>query len=82
VEAARSDGRWEAAYAGARDSLVPQDFQAELDRRPKAAKRFAELSRTNRYAILYRIHDAKRPETRTRRISQIIDMLLAGKTFH
>src|SRR4051794_32426556 len=67
VEAAKADGRWHAAYEGQRRAKVPADLQAELDRSEAAAKFFAELDAANRYAILYRLEEAKRPETRKRR---------------
>jgi uncharacterized protein YdeI (YjbR/CyaY-like superfamily) len=82
VERAKADGRWEAAYDGQRAIEVPPDLQAELDARPQAAAFFAQLSSQNRYAILYRLHDAKRPETRARRLAQFVAMLEAGETIH
>jgi uncharacterized protein YdeI (YjbR/CyaY-like superfamily) len=75
IEAARRDGRWEAAYDSQSSATVPDDLKAELDRRPAAASFFASLDRLNRYAILYRLHSAKRPETRLRRLAQFVDML-------
>src|SRR4051812_40675174 len=62
VERAKADGRWEAAYPSQRNLAVPEDLQAALDADPVAAANFAGLSSQNRYAILYRLHDAKRPE--------------------
>jgi uncharacterized protein YdeI (YjbR/CyaY-like superfamily) len=82
VERAKADGRWQAAYAGQRVSTVPEDLQRELDARPQAKAFFAELSSQNRYAILYRLQDAKRPETRARRLAQFVAMLEAGETIH
>lgn len=82
VERAKADGRWERAYESPRTMVVPEDFQKKLDEHPKARDFFATISNTNRYTILYRIHDAKRPETRARRIEQYITMLLEGKTTH
>jgi uncharacterized protein YdeI (YjbR/CyaY-like superfamily) len=82
VERAKADGRWEAAYAGQRAMAVPDDLQRELDARPQAAAFFAQLSSQNRYAILYRLHDAKRPETRARRLAQFVAMLEAGETIY
>jgi uncharacterized protein YdeI (YjbR/CyaY-like superfamily) len=82
VERAKADGRWEAAYEGQRSIAVPDDLQRELDARPDAKAFFAELSSQNRYAILYRLHDAKRPETRARRLAQFVAMLEAGETIH
>ncbi len=82
VEAAKADGRWERAYDGSRTITVPADLQAELDRNPRAAAFFAGLSAQNRYAILFRVHDAKKPETRARRIEKFIAMLDAGETVY
>jgi uncharacterized protein YdeI (YjbR/CyaY-like superfamily) len=82
VEAARADGRWQAAYAGQRSATVPPDLQAALDEHPIAAGFFATLRGANRYAILYRVQDAKRPETRRRRIERFVAMLERGETLH
>jgi uncharacterized protein YdeI (YjbR/CyaY-like superfamily) len=82
VERAREDGRWEAAYESPRAATVPDDFQAALDANDAASEFFATLSGANRYAILYRIADAKRPETRARRIERYIEMLTEQKTLH
>jgi uncharacterized protein YdeI (YjbR/CyaY-like superfamily) len=82
VEAAKADGRWEAAYGSMATIAVPDDLQAALDANPAARDFFATISRTNRYAVLYRIHDAKRPETRAKRIAMIVEMLAEGRTFH
>ena len=82
VEAARADGRWAAAYAGQRSATVPPDLQAALDANATAAAFFATLRGANRYAILYRVQDAKRPETRARRIARFVEMLARGETLH
>jgi uncharacterized protein YdeI (YjbR/CyaY-like superfamily) len=82
VEAAKADGRWDAAYDGQRTATVPDDLQASLDASPAAAARFATLGSRNRYAILYRVQDAKRPETRARRIAQFVEMLAEGRTLY
>jgi uncharacterized protein YdeI (YjbR/CyaY-like superfamily) len=82
VQAAKADGRWEAAYAPQSRATVPEDFQRELDRHPAAREFFATLRGQNRYAFLYRINDAKRPDTRARRIATFIAMLNEGKTFY
>jgi len=79
VERAKADGRWEAAYEGQKSIGVPDDLQHELDARPKAKAFFAELSSQNRYAILYRLHDAKKPETRARRLEKFVAMLESGE---
>jgi uncharacterized protein YdeI (YjbR/CyaY-like superfamily) len=82
VQRAREDGRWDAAYAGQKAMAVPDDLQRELDARPEAAAFFAGLSSRNRYAILYRLHDAKKPETRARRLATFVEMLESGETLH
>jgi uncharacterized protein YdeI (YjbR/CyaY-like superfamily) len=82
VRRAQADGRWEAAYDGQRRITVPDDLQRELDVRPKAKAFFAELSSQNRYAILYRLQDAKKPETRARRLAKFVAMLEAGETIY
>lgn len=82
IEQAHADGRWDAAYAGQRAATVPDDLQRELDRDPVAAAAFTALDGRNRYSIIYRINDAKRPETRARRITQYLDMLRRGERIH
>lgn len=82
IERAKADGRWDAAYDSPSNMQVPPDLQAELDARPAAAAAFAALNATNRYAILYRLHDAKRPETRARRLAQFVEQLERGETLH
>jgi uncharacterized protein YdeI (YjbR/CyaY-like superfamily) len=82
VEQAKTDGRWEAAYAGQASMQVPEDLRRELDRDPEARRFFDSLKSHNRYAILYRIHDAKRAETRVRRIQKFMEMLRAGEKPH
>jgi len=82
VERAKADGRWAAAYAGQKSSTVPEDLQRELDARPMAKAFFAELSSQNRYAIIYRLHDAKKPETRARRLAKFVAMLEAGEAIY
>jgi uncharacterized protein YdeI (YjbR/CyaY-like superfamily) len=82
VAAAKADGRWEAAYEGQRTAKVPADLQAELDANPKAAAFFAELDGANRYAITYRLAEAKKPETRSRRLAKFVAMLERGEKIH
>jgi uncharacterized protein YdeI (YjbR/CyaY-like superfamily) len=82
VERARADGRWDAAYEGQKRMTVPDDLQRELDSRPGAKAFFAELGSQNRYAILYRLQDAKKPETRARRLAKFVEMLEAGETVY
>ena len=82
VELARADGRWDAAYAGSAAATVPEDLELALRGNKAARSFFATLSSQNRYAILYRIEDAKRPETRARRIARFVEMLARGETIH
>ncbi|HTU87129.1 MAG TPA: YdeI/OmpD-associated family protein [Solirubrobacteraceae bacterium] len=82
VEAARQDGRWDSAYASPRTATVPDDFRRALDENPAAKEFFATLGSTHRYSFLYRIEDAKRPETRARRIREYVAMLAQGHTIH
>jgi uncharacterized protein YdeI (YjbR/CyaY-like superfamily) len=82
IERARADGRWEAAYQGARTATVPEDLAEALAANPAAAAFFATLDGANRYAVLYRVQDAKRPETRARRIASYVAMLADGRKLH
>jgi len=82
IERAKADGRWEAAYSGSKDIEVPDDLIAALNADEAAKSMFASLSATNRYAVLYRIHQAKRPETRARRIEHFVAMLARGETVY
>ena len=82
VEAARADGRWDAAYEGQRTAKVPDDLRRELDRNQAAREFFAGLDSQNRYAILYRLDEAKKPETRERRLRKFVGMLERGETIH
>ena len=82
VEAAKADGRWEAAYAGQRTAEVPADLQRELDENEAAREFFAALDSANRYAILYRLEEAKKPETRERRLRKFVGMLERGEKIH
>lgn len=82
IEAAKEDGRWDAAYASASRAEVPPDLQAALDQHPESAAFFATLTAANRYAILYRIGAVKKPETRARKIADFIDMLKRHETVH
>jgi uncharacterized protein YdeI (YjbR/CyaY-like superfamily) len=82
VEAAKADGRWEAAYEGQRTARVPDDLQRELDASPAAREFFAGLDGANRYAILHRLDEAKKPETRERRLRKFVAMLERGEKIH
>jgi uncharacterized protein YdeI (YjbR/CyaY-like superfamily) len=82
VEAAKADGRWDAAYPGQRAAEVPADLRRELDRNETARSFFDTLDSANRYAILYRLQEAKKPETRERRLRKFIEMLERGEKIH
>jgi uncharacterized protein YdeI (YjbR/CyaY-like superfamily) len=82
IEQAKANGRWESAYAGPSKAEVPPDLAAALRKRPKAAAFFARLNSQNRYAILFRLHTAKRAETRAARLRDFVAMLERGETFH
>ena len=80
VERAKRDGRWDAAYDSPATSTVPEDFQRALDAEPAAREFFESLGNTKRYSFLYRIGDAKRPETRSKRIAEYVELLREGRT--
>ena len=82
IERAQKDGRWNAAYAPQSTAQVPDDLRAALAKNKKAKSFFESLDSTNRYAILHRIHDAKKPETRVARIEKYVTMLIERKTIH
>lgn len=79
---AQGDGRWHAAYDGARSAVVPPDLQAALDARPDARSFFAQLDGTNRYAVLWRVQTAMRAQTRSKRIEALVEMLARGEKIH
>lgn len=82
VDRAKADGRWARAYAGSKTATVPPDLQRELDDDPVAAAAFAALDARNRYAIIWRLNDAKRAETRARRLARFLEMLRSGGRLH
>jgi uncharacterized protein YdeI (YjbR/CyaY-like superfamily) len=82
MELALRDGRWKAAYASQRTIGVPRDLQSALAASSAARKFFKALDSKNRYAILYRLQDAKKPQTRERRLKKFVQMLEAGETLH
>jgi uncharacterized protein YdeI (YjbR/CyaY-like superfamily) len=82
VEAAQADGRWDAAYEGQRTAKVPPDLQRRLDANPAAREFFDALDSANRYAIVYRLDEAKKPETRKRRLEKFVAMLERGEKIH
>lgn len=82
VEAARADGRWDRAYSGYAQMVIPDDFLQALAKNPRAKKFFAGLDRRNHYAVYHRLTSAKRPETRLRRIAMMVAALGRGEAFH
>ncbi|MBB4917071.1 YdeI/OmpD-associated family protein [Streptosporangium saharense] len=79
VERAKADGRWAAAYDGSRTATVPEDLELALAGNPVAREFFATLDSRNRYAVLHRVQEAKKPETRARRIEKFVTMLAEHK---
>jgi uncharacterized protein YdeI (YjbR/CyaY-like superfamily) len=82
VEAAKSDGRWSRAYDSPSNMTVPEDFMKKLSKNKKARMFFETLNKANGYAIAWRLQTAKKPETREKRMTAIIEMLAKGKAFH
>jgi uncharacterized protein YdeI (YjbR/CyaY-like superfamily) len=82
VETAKADGRWDSAYSGSAAMTIPQDFLDALETMPAAKAFFQTLDRKNLYSIYYRLHTAKRPETRTKRLAQMLAQLNRGEHFH
>ena len=82
IERAKKDGRWEAAYDSPKNAPVHPDFQKALDRNPRAKAFFKTVNAANRYAIIWRLHTAKKAETRERLTRKFIEMLEKGETLH
>jgi uncharacterized protein YdeI (YjbR/CyaY-like superfamily) len=82
VAAAQADGRWDRAYAGSATITVPEDLAAALAAEPAAEAFFAGLDKTNRYAVLWRVHTAATPQTRANRIAACVRMLAEGRRLH
>ena len=82
VERARGDGRWDAAYDSQARATVPAELEAALEKNPRARDFFAGLDRVNRYAVIWRIQTAKKPETRARRVATLVEMLEKGEKLH
>ena len=82
VERARADGRWTRAYDSARAAQVPSDLASALAKNSRARTFFDALDRANRYAILWRVQTAKKPETRARRIEHFVALCASGQTLH
>jgi uncharacterized protein YdeI (YjbR/CyaY-like superfamily) len=82
IEAAKGDGRWDAAYASQKNISIPDDFQAALDKNQKAREFFTSLKSAERYSFLFRIQTAKKAETRAKRIQQFVEMLERNEKIH
>lgn len=82
VELAKADGRWDAAYASPANVAIPDDLQAALDASPQAAEFWERLNKSNRFAIVFQLEDAKKPETRTRRLEKFVGMLERGEKLY
>ncbi len=82
VEAAKANGQWEAAYDGARTMELPEEFVAALEANPEAKAFYESLNKTNQYAFYHRIHTARRPETRAKKVAWAVDMLLRQEKLH
>ncbi len=82
IDRAKQDGRWDAAYSSASTSTIPDDLQKALDANKKAKMFFASLNSQNRYAILFRIQNVKKADTRARKITQFVEMLANGEKLH
>jgi len=82
IEAAKNDGRWDAAYASQKNISIPDDFHSALDKNKKAKAFFETLKSAERYSFLFRIQTAKKAETRAKRIQQFIEMLERNEKFH
>jgi uncharacterized protein YdeI (YjbR/CyaY-like superfamily) len=82
VERAKADGRWDAAYAGSKTIELPGELRAALDAEPAAAAFFETLNAQNRYAILFRLTNVKKAETRTRKVAEYVAMLARGETIY
>jgi uncharacterized protein YdeI (YjbR/CyaY-like superfamily) len=82
VERAKADGRWDAAYDGARTSKMPDDLAAAFEASPRAKDFFATLDARNRYAVLWRVQTAKTAATRAARVAKLVAMLARGEKLH
>jgi uncharacterized protein YdeI (YjbR/CyaY-like superfamily) len=82
VERAKATGRWDTAYVSQSKAQPPTDLMAALEANPAAKRMFDQLDGANRYAVIYRVQDAKKPETRARRITEYVEMLARGETIH
>lgn len=82
IEQAKANGRWDAAYVGSAEAETPQDFLDALGQNPKAAAFYETLTKQNKFAVYFRLNDAKKPETRARRIVKFVEMFERGEKFY
>lgn len=82
VEAAKADGRWDCAYGGSKEMVIPDDLQAAIDAEPRAKAMLANLSAQNRFALAFRTHNMKTEAGRKKKIATFVDMLKRGETIH
>jgi uncharacterized protein YdeI (YjbR/CyaY-like superfamily) len=82
VEAAKADGRWQAAYDSARTMEVPPELAAALAKNSKAKAFFESLDKTNHYAVCWRVQTARKQETRAARVQKLVEMLARGEKLH
>ncbi len=82
VEKAKADGRWEKAYDAQRDMQVPDDFLKDVSKNKKALAFFETLNKQNKFAIAFRLHNAKKPETREKRLKEFVQMMEEEKKFY
>jgi len=80
IEAAKASGRWESAYQPSSTASVPPELQAALDKNPKAKAFFETLRGANRYGVIFRVHTAKKPETKAKRVADFIAKMERGET--
>ena len=82
IDAAKADGRWDAAYDGARNMEIPPELAAGLAKNKKARTFFETLDKTNRYSVCWRVQTAKKPDTRAKRVEALVAMLARGEKIH
>ena len=82
VELAKADGRWQQTYDSPKNMTMPEDFLQQLSKNKKAKAFFEGLNKANHYAIAWRLQTAKKPETREKRLKEILQMMRDGKKFH
>ena len=82
VERAKQDGRWDRAYDGVASAQVPDDLAAAFKKNKKVREFFESLDSRNRYAVLFRLHQAKKAETRAKRLAVFIEMLESGRKLY